>query len=400
MAAERIRGLVESVPDNSSTRSKVLYCNLDPQSEMVAIYSCKEIPTPALILDSAVVRENIHRLADYAATNGLNVRPHTKTHKMRALADMQLEAGATGLTVAKVSEAEVISAPGSDVLVAYPPIGKLRAARLAMLARDRTIRAAVDSLTAIDQMSAAAVSANTIVGLLVEMDIGMGRTGVPSPISTLPLAQAIDLAPNVRLDGLMIYPGHIWAPADKQDESLRAIDNLLGHTIDLWSQHGLAAPIVSGGSTPTAYQSHLVRHITEIRPGTYIFNDMNTVRGGYCSIADCAAHLIATVVSDAVAGQVVLDAGSKSLSSDLCLPAKDMGFGHIIEYPEARITRLSEEHGQVDVSACASRPAIGERVTVVPNHICPCLNLQESVWWQTAEDELILMRVDARGKTQ
>jgi D-serine deaminase-like pyridoxal phosphate-dependent protein len=363
-------------------------------------HSCEEIPTPALVLDSAVVRQNIQRLTDYAATNGLNVRPHTKTHKMRALAEMQLEAGATGITVAKVSEAEVISKPGLDVLVAYPPIGKSRAARLATLARDRTIRAAVDSLAAIEEMSSAARVANTIVGLLVEIDVGMGRTGVPSPVATLPLAQAIDCSPHVRLDGLMIYPGHIWDPVDRQQESLRAVGILLRETIDLWSRHGLASTIVSGGSTPTAYQSHLVRHLTEIRPGTYIFNDMNTVRGGFCTLIDCAAHLIATVISDAVAGQVVIDAGSKSLSNDACLPAKDSGFGYIIEYPEARITRLSEEHGQVDVSTCAKRPAIGERVTIIPNHICPCLNLQESVWWRTPDKSLTLMHVEARGKIQ
>jgi D-serine deaminase-like pyridoxal phosphate-dependent protein len=364
------------------------------------INSCDEIPTPALVLNSVVVRDNIHRLTDYAVRNGLNVRPHTKTHKMRALAEMQLGAGATGITVAKVSEAEVISTPDLDVLVAYPPIGRLRAARLATLARDRTVRVAVDSLAAIDEMSSAARTANTMVGLLVEIDVGMGRTGVPSPAATLPLAQSIDRSPNVKLDGLMIYPGHIWDPIDRQGESLRAVDTLLGETIDLWSRRGLAASIVSGGSTPTAYQSHLVRHLTEIRPGTYIFNDMNTVRGGFCAFADCAARLIATVISDAIAGQVVIDAGSKSLSNDLCLSAKDSGYGYIMEYPEAKITRLSEEHGQVDVSACASKPAIGERVTIIPNHICPCLNLQESVWWEIPEESLTRMHVDARGKIQ
>ena len=313
---------------------------------------------------------------------------------------MQLEAGAIGVTVAKIGEAEVISAANTDILVAYPPVGHSRAARLATLARDRTIRAAVDSIAAIEEMSAAAQSTNTTVGLLVEIDVGMGRTGVPSPAATLPLAQAIDRTPNVRLDGIMIYPGHIWEPVDRQDEPLRAVDVLLEQTIDLWSQHGLAATIVSGGSTPTAYQSHLVRHVTEIRPGTYIFNDMNTVRGGFCSLADCAARVVATVISDAVAGQVVIDAGSKTLSSDLCIPAKDKGHGYIVEYPEARITRLSEEHGQVDISACGPRPAIGERVTVIPNHICPCVNLQESVWWATPDESLRPMHVDARGKIQ
>jgi D-serine deaminase-like pyridoxal phosphate-dependent protein len=162
----------------------------------------------------------------------------------------------------------------------------------------------------------------------------------------------------------------------------------------------MAAPIVSGGSTPTAYQSHLVSHLTEIRPGTYIFNDMNTVRGGFCSHDDCAARIVATVISDAVPGQVVIDAGSKTLTNDVCIPARDSGFGFVVEYPDARITRLSEEHGQVDVTSCRSRPAVGDRITVIPNHICPCVNLQEAVWWAKSGEPLCHLPIDARGKIQ
>lgn len=372
----------------------------EPSAMAPKCYSRQEVPTPALVVDSAIVRNNVQRLASYAISNGLNIRPHTKTHKMRALAELQLEAGATGITVAKPGEAETISAPNWDVLIAYPPVGVARSNRVAQLARDRVVRAAVDSLTAIDDVSSAASAARTIIGLLVEIDVGMGRTGVPSPSSTLPLAQAIDRSPHVRLDGLMIYPGHIWEPVNQQEEPLRAVDDLLKETLELWSRHGLAAPIVSGGSTPTAYQSHFVRSLTEIRPGTYIFNDMNTVRGGFCSLSDCAARLTVTIVSDAIKDQVVIDSGSKCLSNDLCIPSKDSGHGYIVDYPAAKITRLSEEHGQVDVSACESRPAVGERLTIIPNHICPCVNLQETIWWQTSEHELSPMCVDARGKIQ
>jgi D-serine deaminase-like pyridoxal phosphate-dependent protein len=359
-----------------------------------------QVATPALVIDSDTMRDNMHRLVDYAASVRLHVRPHTKTHKSRLLARVQLAAGAIGLTTAKISEAEIISDPGQDVLVAYPPIGSARAARLAELARDRTVRAAVDSLTAIMEVSAAACAASTTIGLLVDLDVGMRRTGVPSPEATLPLAQAIDRAPGLRLDGIMIYPGHIWEVADQQAAALQAVNQLVGRTIELWREHGLAAPIVSGGSTPTAYQSHLVSHLTEIRPGTYIFNDMNTVRGGFCSLRDCAARIVATVVSDAVSGQVVIDAGSKTLTNDVCIPARDTGFGFVVAYPDARITKLSEEHGQVDVTACPSRPAIGDRVTVIPNHICPCVNLQEFVWYAQSGEPLRQIPVDARGKIQ
>ena len=317
-----------------------------------------------------------------------------------SLARVQLESGAVGLAVAKVGEAEVISDAGQDVLLAYPPIGPSRAARFANLAHDRTMRAAVDSFLAVEEVAAAAGAAGTTVGLLVDIDVGLGRTGVQSPAAALTLAQAIDRAPHVRLDGIMVYPGHVWQAANNQEEPLRAIDELLAETLSLWSQHGLAAPIVSGGSTPTAYQSHLIRHLTEIRPGTYVFNDMNTVRGGYCSVGDCAAHVKATVISDAVPGQVVIDAGSKMLSSDHCVCDPNAGYGRILEYDVAKITRLSEEHGQVDVHECPAKPAVGERVTIIPNHICPCLNLQNAVWWSEPNETPVQVVVDARGQLQ
>ena len=155
---------------------------------------------------------------------------------------------------------------------------------------------------------------------------------------------------------------------------------------------------MSGGSTPTAFQSHLVPQFTEIRPGTNVFNDMNTVRGGFCSLDDCAASIVCTVMSDAVGGQVVLDGGTKTFTSDRCGPAPDSGHGHIVEYPDAVITKLTEEHGQVDMSRCARRPQVGERVTVIPNHICPCVNLQDTVWWQDADGTCRPMTVDARGR--
>jgi D-serine deaminase-like pyridoxal phosphate-dependent protein len=165
----------------------------------------------------------------------------------------------------------------------------------------------------------------------------------------------------------------------------------------LWSDHGLQARIVSGGSTPTAFQSHQIPEYTEIRPGTYIYNDMNTVRGGYCGLEDCAAHVVCTVVSTAVPGQVVIDGGSKTLTAELCPAAPDSGHGYILEYPEARIAKLSEEHGQVDIRACRAGPQLGERVTVIPNHICPCVNLQDAVWWRDEEGRLQELPIDARG---
>jgi len=359
------------------------------------------VPTPALVIDAAGVRRNIDRLASYAASHGLAVRPHTKTHKSVEIARQQLAAGAGGLTVAKVGEAEALLpafAGNADFLVAYPTVDPARTQRLATLARVANVRVALDSIAAIEAVATAAHGAGVTVGVLVDLDVGMGRTGVATADALVALAQAVTAARGLRLDGILCYPGHIWAKPAEQAAPLSLVAAKLQEALDLFDRHGLSREIVSGGSTPTAFQSHLVPLVTEIRPGTYVFNDMNTVRGGFCSLDDCAATIICTVVSDAVGGQVVLDGGTKTFTSDRCGPAPDSGHGHIVEYPDAMITKLTEEHGQVDVSRCARQPQVGERVTVIPNHICPCVNLQDSVWWREADGSCRPMTVDARGR--
>ena len=360
------------------------------------------VATPALVVDTARMRRNIEQLAAYAAARGIAVRPHTKTHKSVEIARQQLAAGARGLTVAKVGEAESLlpafAGATPDVFVAYPVVDPARTERLATLARKAHMRVALDTASAIEAVARATHAAGVTVGVLVDLDVGMGRTGVATADSLVSLAQAVEATPGLRLDGIFCYPGHIWAKPAEQAAPLAAVAGRLQEAIDLFDRHGLCREIVSGGSTPTAFQSHLVPQFTEIRPGTNVFNDMNTVRGGFCSLDDCAASIVCTVMSDAVGGQVVLDGGTKTFTSDRCGPAPDSGHGHIVEYPDAVITKLTEEHGQVDVSRCARRPQVGERVTVIPNHICPCVNLQDTVWWQDAEGTCRPMTVDARGR--
>ena len=361
-----------------------------------------EIPTPAIVLDAATVRGNIDRLATYATSHGIAFRPHTKTHKSIEVAILQLAAGARGLTVAKVGEAEALlpafTDGASDFLMAYPAVDAFRTRRLAALAAASRVRIAADTTSALDATSAAAAAAGTTIGVLVDLDVGMGRTGVPTAAALVALAEAADKAPGLRLDGILCYPGHIWSKPDEQAVPLARVAAKLQEAIDLFDRHGLCRDVVSGGSTPTAYRSHLVPQVTEIRPGTSVYNDMNTVRGGFCSLADCAASILCTVVSDAVDGQVVLDGGTKTFTSDLCGPAPDSGHGHVVEYPDAVITKLSEEHAQVNVTRCVRRPRVGERVSVIPNHVCPCINLQDAVWWREPDDRLRRLTIEARGR--
>jgi D-serine deaminase-like pyridoxal phosphate-dependent protein len=358
-----------------------------------------DIPqTPALVIDESTVTRNLSRLASYAKQHRINIRPHTKTHKSLEMAHRQMAAGANGLTAAKVGEAEAMVRASDDILLAYPAVDASRCQRLATLAIDHTICVAVDSQFALQMLSAAANSAHTTIGILVDLDVGMHRTGVQSPKAALELAQAVAQTPSLRLDGLFYYPGHVWEPNGEQLKPLSTIAELLRETLSLWSHTGLSAPIVSGGSTPTAYQSHLISQTTEIRPGTYIYNDMNTVGGGYCALEDCAAKLICTVVSNAVPGKVVVDAGSKTLTSDRNITKPESGHGHVVEYPRAKITRLSEEHGELDIAACDCAPKIGERVHIIPNHICPCVNLQEAAWLRSADGSLSRINIDTRGR--
>jgi len=357
------------------------------------------LPTPAIVIDAAIARQNLERLAKYARSHNLGLRPHTKTHKSTRLAKMQLELGAVGLTVAKTGEAKVMAQVCDDVLMAYPPVHPDRCAELAQLAGKITIRVALDSTVASDNLSIAARTAGSTIGVLVDLDVGHHRTGVQSAEDALALARHISRSAGLRLDGILFFPGHLSHGPPAADEApLRGIDAMLGEVIDLWKRDGLEAKIVSGGSTPTAMQSHLVSRMTEIRPGTYVFNDMNSVRCGCATLDDSAARIVTTVVSTAVPGQIVLDAGSKTLTSDRCGPAPESGHGYVVEYPQAKITKLSEEHAQVDVTACSRTPKVGDRVTVIPNHICPCINLQDQVWWKEPAEKPSPIQVEARGK--
>lgn len=357
-----------------------------------------DLPTPAILIDAATVRRNLRRMADYAKSHRLSLRPHTKTHKSTLLGRLQMELGAAGLTVAKPGEAQVMAAVADDVLMAYPAVDPVACAKLAALARGKTVRVAIDSPEAADALSAAAQLAGTTVGILVDLDVGFGRTGVQGPDAALALAQHVDRSAGLRLDGILFYPGHVGGTPGAQAVALTGIDALLTETIALWRRHGLEAPIVSGGSTPSAAQSHLVTRMTEFRPGTYVYNDMNCVHGGSATLDDCAARVVATVVSTAVPGQVVIDAGTKVLTSDRCGPAPDSGHGYVVEYPRAKVVKLTEEHGQVDVRDCDRAPKVGERVTVIPNHICPCVNLQDDVWWREEGETPRAVAVEARGK--
>src|SRR6266567_3077515 len=257
-----------------------------------------EIDTPALVVDLDILERNLRRVADYTREHDLRLRPHTKTHKSTRIGKRQLESGAVGLTVAKVSEAEVmLGAEPADLLVAFPIIGRTKLERLMEVARRTRVTVALDSTFAARQLSDAARAAQVEVGVLAEVDVGLGRVGVCPGTQLLQLAQAIEKLPHLSFEGITFYPGQV---KDLEETGLRAlpqVGELLHSILSEFRAAGMEVKIVSGGSTPTLFHSHELAGLTEIRPGTYVYNDVNTVRSGGCAMQDCAAGVLATVVS-------------------------------------------------------------------------------------------------------
>jgi D-serine deaminase-like pyridoxal phosphate-dependent protein len=360
-----------------------------------------EIDTPALLVDLDVMERNLQRVADYTKAHGLRLRPHTKTHKSPRIGQRQLELGAAGLTVAKVGEAEVmLGASPPDLLVAYPVIGRSKLERLMAVAGRTRVTVSLDSLFAAHQLSEAAQAAGANIGVLAETDVGMGRVGVSPGPDLLDLARSIKRLPGLSFEGITFYPGHIKDNGDEGREALTALGGLLQSILDDFRRAGIDAPIVSGGSTPSLYHSHELPGLNEIRPGTYVYNDWNTVMTGACDPQDCAVSVLATVVSTARPGQIIVDGGSKTFSSDRLANSTAMTFGCVTEAPESIFHKMNEEHGYVDVRQTSRQFEIGERLRIIPNHVCVAVNLHERMYGIRDGAVEEVWEVAGRGKLQ
>lgn len=360
-----------------------------------------ELETPALLIDLEIMERNIRRVAEYARSHNLRLRPHTKTHKTPALGRMQLDSGAAGLTVAKVGEAEVMAASGTpDLLVAYPVVGRSKLDRLMEVARQTRVTVALDSIEAAQGLSEAAARAGVEVGVLAEIDAGLDRVGVAPGPDVVRLAESLQRLPHLSFDGITFYPGHIRTVSAEGLEQLERLSTLLDRVIEDLGRAGISPRTVSGGSTPALFHSHHVRHLNEIRPGTYIFNDRNTVCAGACTLGDCAASILVTVVSAARPGRAMVDGGSKTFSSDALSNQPDGGFGYIAEAPEVRFFRMQEEHGYLDTTRSERGLSVGDRLRIIPNHICAAVNLHERIYGIRGERVETVWRVEARGKLQ
>ena len=358
-----------------------------------------DLETPVAVVDLDRLARNLDRAAKYANQHGLALRPHIKTHKSPRIASEQLKRGAVGVTCATTFEAEVMSEVCDDLLVAYPPVGARRAERLAALPETTRVTVALDSMAAIEQIAAAAAAADRAIGVYVELDLGMHRVGTPSIDTAIELARAVAARPPLEFEGIGFYPGHIREPVGDQGSKLAALDAALRQAVDAFERAGLRPSVVSGGSTPTLWQTHELPHVTEFRPGTYVYNDRTTAELRACEWSDCALTVHATVVSTAVPGQAVIDAGAKALGRE---PMRGVdaaeGFGSLEEHPEVVVKSMSEEHGILDLSRSSWRPQVGERVRVIPNHVCIVVHLNDVIVGARGEVVETSWPVVARGR--
>ncbi len=359
----------------------------------------REIPTPALTIDLGVMERNLGRMSERCREQRLGLRPHIKTHKTPEVARMQMDRGAMGLTVAKVGEAEVMAAAGfDDLLLAYPVWGADNLRRLGAVARQRRMLLSLDNASTAHELSRAMTAQGASIGVLVEFDAGLGRCGLEPGPDCVSLAKAINALPGLRFRGLMTYFGSIWGPEEDRRAEAERVAARVARALSAFDAARMPVEIVSGGSTPSAPLAGGIPGITEIRPGTYVYNDLNTYYQGVCKLEDCAARVLTTVVSTAVPGRAIIDAGSKTFSSDLLGSGPKSGYGYVVEAPDAKLIKLNEEHAYLDITGSAHPFRVGEVLTVIPNHVCTCVNMHDEVFLHRGGEAAGCWRVAARGK--
>jgi D-serine deaminase-like pyridoxal phosphate-dependent protein len=356
------------------------------------------LETPVPLVDLDRMERNLDRLADYTRTHGLALRPHVKTHKSPIIAAAQLRRGAAGVTCATTREAEVMSAVCDDILVAYPPVGQARLRRLMALPERVRLTVALDSMAAARELAAAATGAGRQVGVYVEADLGMHRVGLGSAADVVALARYVASEPSLDFAGLTFYPGHIRESVDKQATALAELRTALDTVVGALTAAGLPPRVVSGGSTPTMMSTHQLPAVTEFRPGTYVFNDRTTAEVGACDWDDCALTVLATVVSTAVPGQAVIDAGTKALGREPLRAGGGEGYGVLMSHRDVFVRAMSEEHGMLELGDTSWKPRVGEQVRVIPNHVCIVVHLNDVVHGIRGDRVETSWPVEARGR--
>ena len=347
----------------------------------------EQFGTPCAVIDLDIVDENIAHLQSLCDRANLANRPHIKTHKSPFLARRQLAAGAIGITCQKLGEAEVMADAGiEDILIATNIIGAARSGKLAALQRRVPLKVCADNPVSLHAYAEAGRAAERPLRVLVECDTGLKRAGVETPGEAVALAKIIKEDPWLEFGGLMFYP-----PLEGWPATQAFLDSARAGLASL----NLVPAIISTGGTPNLVNLGGLEGATEHRSGTSIFNDRMMMAAGVAEMKDCALNIYTCVVSRAGETRGIVDAGSKTLTSDT---GGLEGFGLILDHPDARIYKMSEEHGFLDLSACEDRPGIGDILRVVPNHVCVAVNMVDHLVAVRGGEIVDILPVAARGR--
>jgi D-serine deaminase-like pyridoxal phosphate-dependent protein len=358
-----------------------------------------ELSTPAVLVDLPVLEANIARQAQRAREAGVKLRPHAKTHKSPQIARMQLAAGAHGISLAKTSEAEVFAREGfDDIFLAYPIVGLGKPERLLALSEEIRLAVGVDSVegaTALSQVFAAAKRRLTV---RLKIDCGYHRVGV-LPEAALEVAGRLAELPGLTLSGVFTHGGHAYVAQtpDGVAQAARDEGEAVVSVAEQLRKAGFPVEEVSAGSTPSARLVMRFPGVTECRPGNYVFHDGSQAALGTCEASDCAMTVLATVVSVPALSRAVVDAGSKTLSTD---PLRPRPGGHgLVLGTSSRIESLSEEHGVLRVAE-GDQFRVGQRVRILPNHACVISNLHDRLFGVRAGRVETEFLVAARGRVE
>ncbi|WP_019120364.1 alanine racemase [Brevibacillus massiliensis] len=364
----------------------------------------EQVDTPSLLLDLDIMEKNLQQIAAFANEQQICWRPHIKTHKCVEIAKRQIALGAVGVTVAKVSEAEVMARAGiGDILIAYPLFSPMKLKKTVALLPLAKVTIAVDHPRQAEWIQQFLAESSVVLDVWIKIDSGLRRCGVEPGRETVDLAKAVSKHPNLRLTGLFTHAGHSYAADSiaKIEEIGRLEGQAVAESADWCEREGILIKHRSAGSTPTFRYCGRVPGITEIRPGNAVFFDAVQVGLGTATFEQCALSVLGSVVSMHGNDRLVLDTGSKSLSLEQGAHgnATVKGFGHVVGHPEVFLSRLSEEHGIAEIHS-ATELTLGDRVQIIPNHACTVANLFDSYVLHRRGTVVGEWKVDARGKVQ
>ena len=357
-----------------------------------------ELDTPHLLVDLDRLNQNISLMAETVRAAGVRLRPHTKTHKSPYVASLQRRAGAGGLTVAKLGEAEVMVAEGfDDILIANQLVGATKIQRLLLLNRSARVACAVDSIEGVLPLASEAARVGQHASVWIEIDTGLGRAGCRSILEAVDVARAIASSKWLRCEGIFTHEGHLYgSPLDRISADAASAAQRMREIKAALMGAGLPCPRISMGSTPSAAAVAAQPGVDEIRPGVYVYGDRLQMRRGF-DRDRCALTVLTTVVSIRADGVAIVDAGSKSLASDS--PFEDKTYGEVLDRPELVLKGVSEEHGHLNI-ADGHGLKVGDKLRIIPNHACTCVNMHDFFAVCRGEQTEAVLPVAARGKIQ